>query len=183
MQIQSSRHLTKRKLGIAVSLLVVLLALAVGAYAYYQQSGQNADDGGIDLGAPTKEQTKGEDTSEQSKDDDETGQADPDTDKPGAPDSNLVTTTITTANQYDNTVQIRAIIDKITNEGTCKLSLTKEGKNSYTQEVGVSASSTYSVCKGFDVNTSKLSAGTWNVQVAYSNGNQEGAATDTVTVE
>ncbi len=63
-------------------------------------------------------------------------------------------------------VSIRSILQTIDSSGTCSVSLTKASKilsrSSGTQSMG-----SYSTCSGFDINTSDLSSGEWEIQLNY----------------
>ena len=73
---------------------------------------------------------------------------------------------ITSAQELDDIVRIRTLISDITSDGTCNLLVTSNGKT-YTDAADVQALANSSTCKGFEVPTSSLPSGTWNITVDY----------------
>lgn len=98
-------------------------------------------------------------------------------------EKNTNTTDLTlTATQTDSLVRIGSIISQITNEGICKLTLTNQNKSvSLTSEV--QSLSSYSTCKGFDIEKSKLSPGTWNINLTYSSNEYQAQSSSEITIE
>jgi hypothetical protein len=78
------------------------------------------------------------------------------------------------------TVSIRAFIQRITNQGTCTLTLTS-GSQTVIRTASLQALPNGSTCQGFDVSFQDLSIGTWNAQVEYSSGTDYG--TDSTDIE
>jgi hypothetical protein len=78
--------------------------------------------------------------------------------------SDQVTASITAANQNGNVLQIRTLIEAVSSDGTCKLTLSKD-EVSHTYNAGTQAQASASTCKGFDVPVSDLSAGTWKISI------------------
>lgn len=93
-----------------------------------------------------------------------------------------VTAAITAANQNGSTVQIRSIIYSVTSSGTCTLTLTK-GSSIVTKTAPVQAISSSSTCQGFDIPSSELSAGQWQIVLHFENDSLTGDATGSVSVE
>jgi len=83
-------------------------------------------------------------------------------------------------NQAGGTVTVRTLIQRITNQGTCTLTMTNGGQT-VTRTAPVQALPNGSTCQGFDVPFSALSAGTWDTNVEYRNGDDNAA--DTVSIE
>jgi hypothetical protein len=96
-------------------------------------------------------------------------------------DSDKVSMSVTAIQQSGTTVKITAIISKVTSSGTCALTMTREG-STVTKSAGIQALSSYATCKGYDIPTSSLSTGIWNVVVKYSDGTNEGSASTNVTI-
>jgi len=85
---------------------------------------------------------------------------------------------ITSAIQNDktNTLNIRSLIDTVTNNGECTLTLTN-GTKTITKTSDIQASASSSTCKGFDVDIdSELSTGTWHIKLLVTIGNITGQA-------
>lgn len=89
---------------------------------------------------------------------------------------------ITAANQVDGQLLVRSMIDTISNDGVCTLTLQKSDGTIVTKTAGVQASASSSTCKGFDVPLSELSSGEWRITVTYKSDILEGAAGHTVTI-
>lgn len=90
---------------------------------------------------------------------------------------------ITAASQNGSTLQIRALIAAVTSKGTCKLTLSKTGAASVVKTADIQALANSSTCKGFDVSTSELPAGTWTATLVYEDGSNRGTATKEVIVK
>lgn len=75
---------------------------------------------------------------------------------------------------------LSAIISKISNMGTCSLTLTK-GSTKVTRSAGIQAVSSYSTCKGFDLST--LSSGTWKATVKVTIEGKSATASKEVVVK
>lgn len=83
---------------------------------------------------------------------------------------------ITRAIQNDNTLSIRSLIDTVTNNGECTLTLTN-GTKTITKTSGIQASASSSTCKGFDIAVDpELSTGTWHIKLLVTIGNITGQA-------
>lgn len=75
--------------------------------------------------------------------------------------------TITSANNKNDTLSVRTIINRIDNDGTCVFTLSKEGQNTVKKEAATQAVGSYSVCEGFDIPSNDLMMGDWNAEVQY----------------
>jgi len=75
--------------------------------------------------------------------------------------------------------RIRTAINTITSEGTCTLKLQKNGGELIEKIAGVQAQPSNSVCKGFDIQLTDLSPGTWTLTVDFFNNDVKGSATTT----
>lgn len=95
--------------------------------------------------------------------------------------SDIVTMTISSANQVEQTYQIRTIIEVLDNEGLCVLTLEKSGQEPITQEVGTQILGSYSVCKGFDVPISEK--GEWQLGITYKGSAGQGSVKQSIGVK
>ena len=95
--------------------------------------------------------------------------------------SGTIEVLITAANQNGNLLQIRTSINGVSNQGTCKLSLTGPTA-AITREVEIQALASSSTCKGFDIPTSELSKGTWTINLDITRGSDSGKASQTVEI-
>ncbi len=88
---------------------------------------------------------------------------------------------ITSHSQTSSTYQIRTLIGATTNEGTCTLTLTKNTSN-VTKTAPVSALAKTTTCQGFDIPMTELTAGTWQLNIIFSNSTLTGTATETIII-
>ena len=92
---------------------------------------------------------------------------------------------ITSANQDQSGsplhvgTQISAVVDT----GTCSLTLTKAGETTVTKTAGAQALASTSTCQGFDIPSSELSVGTWQILLGYSSSTLTGSATKDVVIK
>jgi hypothetical protein len=84
--------------------------------------------------------------------------------------------------QTTDQVQIRTIIQTLSG-GICTLTMTKAGQASLTRTVDVQNLGSYSTCKGFDLPTSDLSLGIWNVNLVFKNDSESGQANQEVEIK
>jgi len=88
---------------------------------------------------------------------------------------------ITAASQNDSVLQIRTLIQKVTSKGSCTLTLTS-GDQTVTRKAGIQALANSSTCEGFNVPTTDLSQGKWNITIHISSEGQEVTLKKTVEI-
>lgn len=77
--------------------------------------------------------------------------------------------TITAASINQKVLQVRVVInDIISNNGTCKLTLTSSTGEIIESEVSTSALPNASTCAGFDIEATNITSGKWTVDVSAS---------------
>lgn len=84
-------------------------------------------------------------------------------------DKKTVGMEVSAVSQGDSTIQIRALIQTITNTGTCSLSMKSTQGLTYTATADVQALSSSTTCKGFDIPLNQLTPGTWTTSIDFSN--------------
>lgn len=180
--LQSSRKAPKKKWFI--SLAVVLLLAAIAAASLYAMK----------LGPFAEQNTRPDTTKSQDKNDDKVIVDEPDIDEPSSnsaknPDksddpsqSNDKDVQITAAYINGDTFQVRTLIPTITTSGTCTLTMSAPGQETYTATAGVQALSSSSTCQGFDVPMSSLGSGTWKISVTYTGTASSSTATKEVVI-
>lgn len=90
--------------------------------------------------------------------------------------------TITTAQQHEDTILIRTIIDGTTS-GTCTLTASKTGQTSLTRSAPIAAQGHYALCQGFNIAAADFPApGTWTIQISASTANGS-TSSKSITVE
>ena len=83
----------------------------------------------------------------------------------------------------NDTLVIRTNINELIGNGSCKLTLSRssDGKE-FTQSVGIINNPSSSSCKGFDVPTSKLGSGKWNILITIKSDDKLGKIRDQVSL-
>lgn len=94
-----------------------------------------------------------------------------------------VTVSITSSQQNQGILSIRAVIQAQGAQGSCVVSLEKEGQASITQSADIQEMGSYSMCKGFDISTAELAKGDWKVTISYRSGDYVGSDTKVVSVK
>lgn len=92
-----------------------------------------------------------------------------------------VSVLLSSANQNDGILQVRIMIGALISEGTCSLTLSRNGAI-VTRSAGVQALSNSSTCKGFDIPVTELSSGSWTAEIKFENSNLLGTTTSQVKV-
>jgi len=105
---------------------------------------------------------------------------DEDQNKPSTPTA-TIGVTITAAHQNGSVVNIRSLINKISNNGTCKLTLVK-GTATVAKTSGIQALAESSTCKGFDIPTNELGKGTWQLILNVTMSSAAGTAKQDIVV-
>ena len=102
----------------------------------------------------------------------------------GTPAEQKTDTTVVISSTTINsgTVSIRSILQTIDSSGTCSVTLTKASKT-LSRSSGTQSMGSYSTCSGFDINTSDLSSGEWEIQLSYKGSSgQAGTAKGTLSI-
>lgn len=94
-----------------------------------------------------------------------------------------VSVTITSSNQTNDTLMVRAMISVIDSAGQCNLTLSKSGAASITMTAATQPQASISTCQGFNVPLSSLeSSGKWTIKIDYSSPAYIGSASTVVEV-
>ena len=84
------------------------------------------------------------------------------------PTNNPLGVSITSAQQQDQTVLIRTLVDG-TSSGTCTMTASKAGQQALTKNAPINTQASYSICQGFNIPSSEFSsAGEWSFEVKVS---------------
>lgn len=90
---------------------------------------------------------------------------------------------ITSINQNDPTLQIRVLVQKISNTGSCKLTLT-QGSISKVYSVDIQALASNSTCKGFDIPITDLgTTGEWAATIVVTIDTQTVKLTQNISIK
>lgn len=179
--IKKQQH-TKKKVIIIICTVVAISAIAVAYFAYRSPSAKPttspATQKPINYTAPTNdEKTAGDQIKKQALDSQK--QASDSTSNT----SSTVPLVITSTNQSSGMVYIRVIIQEVTSAGNCTLSMSNGTGGVYTATSQVQSMASSSTCEGFNVPISKLSPGSWDINIKYTNGTSSGTATGSISIQ
>lgn len=90
---------------------------------------------------------------------------------------------ITSASQNGSVVYVRSVIHTTTSQGSCSLTMKGPNDKVYTATATVQPLSSTSTCAGFNIQTSALSLGQWNITINFDNDNTAGSGQSTVEVK
>lgn len=192
MEIKKSKSpFTRKRVIIAAVIIVIIAASSAAAYFFAVKPTETStpDDSSVNYSEASDGQKKaGEQIKENSVNPDDASK--PNTsgsdqsEPPVASDNgkSTVNATMTAANQNGSLLQIRFDISAVTSAGTCTLTL-KKGSSTVTKTAGVQALAGSSTCKGFDVQTSELSSGTWQLSLHFENDNFVADTTGTAVIK
>lgn len=194
MKIKNQKSKTKK----VIVLLAVIVVAALGyfSYAYATQNAwpfqkeaktQDTTQPAEDTPAISEEPaTVPEDDENTTKPDEKVNkapvQSSPPDDGDTSSDTNTLSGVITSRSVQDGALVIRTTINGVLS-GSCQLTLTRtsDGKKlSRSAEIVQNPSS--SSCKGFDVPTSQLGSGTWNISIKVKSGSKSGTLTERVAL-
>lgn len=182
---------SKKKLFIPLAGLFLLTGLVVAGMYHYQigifQPNETLTENQIDLQRPTDKQidagtlAKNDFSSRPTEASQERAAANGET-LPSS-ENESVQTIISSSNMNGVTLSVRSIIQTIDSSGECILTLSKAGSQSISKKAGTNTIGSYSTCAGFDIDTSTLSKGEWEIKLVYSGSQgQSGSATKKVTL-
>lgn len=193
----NSLHQRHRKLPYLIAAVaLVLIGGAILAYALHPNATKkdSSGDSGVNYTPPTSDEQQGEKTAEQTKppatDGSNSSQTGGTSSGTSGSSSGTGTTKksvsveITAANQNASTVTVRSIISGVvTNDGTCTLTLSKQGSSSVVKTSSAQSVTTYTTCKGFSLSSDGLAKGTWNVSLSYASSSYQGSAATTMEIK
>jgi hypothetical protein len=184
MKIIRSKNKVK-VLSLSIAAVILLAGMAAAAAFYFKVGPFSVDPS---LNPPTREEkATGKDIKQQTVDQDSKGSqtgSDPSPSPkpiPGTSKSS-VGADITAVNQDTAYLHIRMLIQAVTSSGTCTLTMSGPQQGSYSNTVEVQALPSTSTCKGFDIPLSKLSKGTWTINIKFSNSTLTASASKSVVI-
>lgn len=183
------KYAKKKSPKVAIITICALVAVALGICAIIfipkivnKQNTSSDVKNGTNYSAPSDDQQKAGD---QAKEDflNKQNQASQNTNSQTNNANKAINVSISTKGQNGSTYSIRTIIDTLDDNGQCVLTMKKSGQTDYTQTVGTQILSSYSVCKGFDIPTSNLTTGDWQLTINYQGISGQGSVQQTVTIQ
>lgn len=177
---------THKKSMIIIALIIITVVIGAGVYAYTQRNSDKPNE--VTSQVENKEARldpeveKQADESISTEKSSKTPVSSSNKDDQVNPQPSTTSLTITAANQNGSTLQIRTLISELWSSGQCSLTLTK-GSLKIIRQAKIQALSSESTCQGFDILTSELESGTWNIAIIASNGNKNTSTTKEVTIK
>lgn len=179
--IKKTRHI-KKKMIIAVGTFVVLLGVAAIYFVYKNRPTTPATtpttQKPINYTPPTNDEKTAGDQIKKQELDSQKQTSDGSNNTPST-----VPLVITSTSQSSGMVYIRVIIQEVTSTGSCTLSMSNSSGGTYTATSPVQSMASSSTCEGFNVPVSKLSQGSWDINIKYTNGTSSGVASGSITIQ
>jgi len=175
-----NKYRSKRK--ITYLLMVIAFAgIIFAAYLFYTRpSGDNKATDSTNYQTPSQNQVSaGEQAKLNTVENDQKTKSGKD--GSNSPADTSFTTQITAHTINSGILQIRNVIDGVYQQGTCDLTLSKDGKT-IKKSAGIQPLSQSSTCQGFDIPVSQLDPGTWEIHLHVTINKQVAQAMDSVKV-
>ena len=169
----------KSKKPLLLASAIILGLLILGIVGYFLLAPKNSVSDGVNYAAPTKEEKQSaNEQKEKNVERDKTDNA------PVSPAGKTINLVLTDANQYDETIEVRAYSrDIYENGGTCTATFIK-GSTSFTTQSQAFADATSTQCGALDTPRSKFSeAGMWTLELTYNSTTSKGSVSGTVEVK
>jgi len=183
MQTRITKQKTRKKLLLTTLIVVIILALAYGVFAAQAKIWPFPSANTVNLSPATNNEKS---TGDQIKSDSVNDDNQPPKETPSN-DANPSTTStsvlLSSTTQDSTTYHIRVLIDSVLNSGTCTLSMTKSGEQTYSSTADVQAGPSSSTCKGFDIPLTSLAVGNWTTTVTVTSGNTTGMVSQEISVK
>jgi len=180
---------SKKKLIIILTIVAIVIIGGGTVAAYVGKWGpfSSSESSKVNLKPATKEQQETGEKIKQSNADNAVQNKPTGSDQPPAPvpqtnGKSTVSVSITAANQNGTLLQVRSLIETVAN-GMCTLTLSRPGASVITKTADVQPLASSSTCQGFDIQTSGLSKGTWNMNLTFENSTIKGNASRTVDIQ
>lgn len=152
---------------IILLIVILVLAIAVGSFLYYKSQRDDSTSDFINYNPPTKSEREA--ANSQKENNIEREKVD------NAPVSQTAEVMIVDASQYNQTIEVRAYISNIYEDGgTCFVTFTRGGQTVSRQSKGFKDATT-TQCEPFNIPRSEFTAtGDWKVTVTYSSSAAKG---------
>lgn len=96
-------------------------------------------------------------------------------------ESHGLTGVITYTGVVDGKLMIRTTINQTLGSGACRLTLSS-GSKTVTRDSGIVPNPSSSTCEGFDIPTTELGSGKWNITITITSDNRSGELKGNVTM-
>ena len=177
------------KKGLIITLsVIIVLATGAGAYALLSQNSSSSESTASDdnqsnsvedssvSGESASADTNSSSTTHESEKD-----IQPSYEGENANNSVSLTGVINYKSVVDGNLLLRTTINQTLASGTCDLTLSN-GQKTVTRSSGIVQNPSSSSCEGFNIPTSELGSGTWNIEIKLTGEDKTGTLTDSVTI-
>lgn len=188
---KKTKRMSAKKITVITTIIVIFVAVISTGYAYKAglwpfNAKKSSTTNTTNYDPPTKEQTTATGSTKQSSNPTESSGSDsspsptPSTTTDQKPSVNMA---ITAASQANGVLSIRTLIETISDNGTCTLSMTGPNNKTYSSTVGSQANPSTTTCKGFDIPVSSLAPGIWHILITYGDSSVQSTASRDITVQ
>ncbi len=189
MNIPNNTSASRKKKIVALIVVIILIAgaglvyLAVAKKWFFAPAHQQKDGKSINYNPPTNEQKNATGSSKNGTDESQGSDQSPTPTQPTSGGKASIGMTITAANQTNDTLLIRTLIQTISSNGTCTLSMVGPDGKAYAATAGVQANPSTSTCQGFNVPMSALAPGSWHITIDFEDSSTKTTASKDVTLQ
>lgn len=193
MNIQNQKKNSSKKTLIIATVILLIIAISVGAYLLTSQDNQsNTPKDSTPKSADQSKDTSKNSSKVDKKTDGTTvdkGVAEHEKEKdippnyegPDANASESLTGSINYAGVIDGKLTIRTTINQALDSGSCEIGLTN-GATTITRTSGIIPNPSSSSCEGFDIPTSELGSGNWEITIKITSGDKSGVLKGTAKI-
>lgn len=188
MKIQKNKPTNKKKPIIIILIALVVVFTAGLVFSYSQnwlpfKKNATTDTSNIDKEDSTslKSESNNKDLSPPTTPEDPTKKTPTQHDGDNPNNSDGLWGVVNYSQVVDGVLSIRVTIDQQLTSGVCSLHLTN-GTRTITKEVAIAANPSSSTCKGFDIPSSELEKGVWNIRVNIDSDGKQGTITGTTSI-
>lgn len=177
------------KLLIAMGIIILLAVLGALYYAHHYQKwpflpqkAAQKPANTVDYRSPSQDQIKAGNAIKEQKADETKNSSDTSGQSSGTQSAPSVTMDITAADKTAATLMIRTLIQKVTDTGTCTLSMNGPNGGTYTATANVQPMASTSTCQGFNVPLNSLTPGAWTITINFKDGSDTAVATRDISI-
>lgn len=180
----ANNHNKNKKILLIVSIVIIIATVCTGMYIFLTRNKKDEPIvkpvNTVNYNPPSKDEVKTGQNIKQN----ETEPTSPkgqDSEAPNQP-ATTVPVTITAANQNGAILQVRALVEKVSSQGTCTVKLVRGSTIGYTATASVQPLANSSACMGFDISLTNISKGAWTLQIDFSEDTIKGNVSQEVTI-
>lgn len=187
MKIKKVKNNKSKKTTLIVVSIILLVLISGAVYAASQGFFNQKSNSGptTNLNPATEEEKKeGDNTKSTTVESEDTSSGSTKNEDPSnqTPPPSNVSVQTSASGQNGSTYQLRYLIESVVNDATCTLTL-KKGSAVVTKTSKTQALPQSSTCQGFDIPTTELSPGTWEMTLIVTGENITGSTSSTIRVQ